>query len=870
MAIKSKPPRFADRFLAWYCNPQLLEEIQGDAYELYHRVAKENKRRADLLFTWNVIRFFRWKNIRRFRQRNTHFLFSSAMFKNIFLVTVRNFFKQPVHSTLNVFGLTGGFVCVFLILLWVSHEFSFDRFHTSGDRIQKILTHVESGGTFQTFDVASAAVDVSSVPEIESKVTISDGSRWPHVLCFRPEQKANECIYLTGIYSNESLFSVFDFPILAGDPNPLSKSKSVAISQNMAEKLFGAENPVGKTIKLDDVYEVTIASVFQNVPVTSTIQFDFVLPLSVLQVLWGQNEEQFSQHFFPTYIKTSSIIPIKTLTEKLNNNSVLPESVKAQNVSYEAYPLLEWHLNSKFENGKISGGRIEYITLFVVIGILVLIMAVINFVNMSTARATTRAKEIGIRKVTGAFRGSIVVQFLSESFFMVLASFILAIIVTQLALPLFNQLLATPVSLHWYAGWIPLIMILVLIVVALAAGLYPAFVMSSFQPVKILKKQFSAQGSGSDRLRKTLLIVQLSVSAGIIIFSSVMYYQLNFITNKNLGFERSNTIRMEPTGNIFRRFEVFKNDLKTNSQIISVSAANLNPLSSDGHTTGVVWLGKPANLRVTFQAIACSYEFPETIGLIIKAGRTFDSQPKDSTITEVLVTEDAVKTMGLSQPIGEHIQIGAAQCVIIGVVNNFHTESLHAARLPVVLYRTDYMHTSAVYIRYQPGTAQQSLETIEAAYKKLEASFTMKYWFQDETFDDLYKTEITASRLVLLFTIISVFIAVIGVVTLSTFNVMRKTKEMSIRRVFGASMTQVLALLSREFSIVMIISMAVAAPAAWYFADQWLAGFVYHTPVPWWMFPISFVALAVITVSIICMQGYKMASSNPAKILRSE
>lgn len=867
--MKYTPPKWADRFLAWYCRPDLLEEIQGDVHELYARSAKENKRKADFAFIWNVLRFFRWKNIRKRKTPYNEHLITLGMLKNIFKVAIRNFVRQPVHSVLNLFGLSMGFLCAFLIMLWVSHEFSFDRFHSSDDTLFKVLIHAEVEGVYQTFDMASASLDLSSIPEVEDKVMVIEGDRWPNELCFRPQGKTDECIYLNGIYANESLFSVLNFPIIRGDQNPLSDPTHIAVSEAMAEKLFGYEDPIGNVIKIDDHLEVTIVSVFANTPMNSTLRFDFAMPLAIVKKLWGVGEGQFNSYAFPTFIRTTQGTTADVLTQKLNTPLVLSEEYRNLKVRYEAYPFKEWRLQNKFENGKVAGGRIEYIYIFIAIGVMVLLMAVINFVNMATARATTRAKEIGIRKATGALRGSIIFQFLSESFLMVVAAFILAVLLTQLTLPYFNQLLTEPISMHWYKGPVPFYMLGGMLVVALAAGLYPAFVMSSFQPVKILKNQMSGHGTGSDRLRKSLLVVQLSISIGIIIFSGVMFQQLNFIVTKDMGFERSNTVRVEPTFRLLKNFDGLRNELQKHSSIVGVATSNVNPLNSDPNIN-VSWPGKPENTRIAFQAIGCSYEFPATIGLTIKEGRDFRAAVKDSLFNEALITEDAVKTMGLKNPLGEHITVNGNDCVIIGVVKNFHTAPLQQARLPVVLYRIKYEHSSAFYVRYQPGTTQESMAIVSDAYKKLEPAYTMRYWFQDDSFNELYKTETTASRLILLFTLVSITIAVIGVVGLSTFNVIRKAKEMSIRRVFGASMPQVLTLLSGEFSWVMLIAIAVAAPAAWFMANQWLSGFMYHAPIPWWIFPASFGGMALITLLIISIQGLRTLSVNPTKVLRTE
>jgi putative ABC transport system permease protein len=870
--MKDSPPRWADRFLEWYCNPELLEEIQGDAYELFYRTAKESDKKAKLKFVWNVLRFFRWENIKKRNPKQHYSILHAAMLKNILTVTFRNFFHYPGHSFINVFGLAAGFTCAFLILLWVSHEYSFDQFHPDKNRIFKVMTHVDAGGTIQTYDVAGNNIDVSSIPEIESSTNVSSGTRWPHELCFRPEGKADECIYFNGVYASETLFTNFNFPIRDGDPNPLKSPAQIAISQKMAHTLYGSQNPVGKTIKIDDTREVVIASVFQDIPVQSSIRFDFALPFEVLKKQWGINDEQLRQQFFNVYLKTNTPVQAALLTTKLNDGSVIGADYQAQKIRYEAYPFTQWHLNSKFENGINTGGRIEYVTLFIIIGVLVIVMAVINFVNMATARASLRAKEIGIRKVTGAFRSSLVVQFMGESFLIVLLAFVLSAIVTQLALPVFNQLLDEPLSLNLLSNQVPFYLLTLLVLIALLAGFYPAMVISSFQPAHILKGNLTQATTGSLHLRKILMTVQLSVSAGIIIFSGVLYRQLDFITQTNLGFDRSNTIRLEPTYKLLLNYDVFKNDLLKNPVIERVGAANSNILNTGGGNTGVEWPGKSPDLRMSFKTIGCFYDFPETIGLRVLEGRTFsqEKQIKDSLATEVLISEQAASIMGLTEPVGAKIKIGNAPCEIIGVINDFHTASLHETREPVVLYRWPIERISAIYIKYKPGMAQEAREIINASYKQIEPSFTMKYWFQDETFDNLYKTEILASQLVLIFTLVALVIAIIGVTGLATFNTLRKTREIGIRRVFGASIVQIFGILFHEFFWALLIALAIAVPAAWYSSHQWLEGFAYRTVVPWWIFACTASGIALLILIIIWMQGHKAITTNPTQTLRSE
>lgn len=865
-----KPPRWANKFLEWYCRPDLLEEIQGDAYELFERTSKENSRKAKRQFSWNVLRFFRLRNIRKPKSSLTNNTLTRGMLQNIFKVAMRNFFRQPAHSLLNVLGLTVSFVSAFLIFLWVLNERSYDQFHNKPEQIYKVLSHVEANGDLATYDVADSHLDVSSIPEVAKKAIVINGTRWPNELCFRPEGKANECIYTNGIYTEESFHSMFNFPILSGDPNPLSNPKNLAISEKMAVLLYGTEDPIGKVVKIDDHYEVTIASVFKDVPANSTIQFDFLLPLDVFKKLRGFNDEQFYSNFLPVYLKTNSELDGEFLTQKLNESPALPERIKNDKVSYTAYPLTEWRLKSKFENGKNVGGRIEYVNLFLVIAILVIAMAVINFVNLSTARASTRSKEIGIRKTTGAFRSGIIVQFIGESFLVVLLALILAIGITQLTLPLFSTLIGESLNLSLFSSWVPFALFAFLFIVSLAAGIYPAIVMSGYEPAKVLKGELSTRHSAAQQIRKVLLVVQLSASIGIIIFSGILFQQLSFITHKNLGVDRENILRIEPTYKLLKQYDEFKNELLSHPQIKSVTASNANPLNLSGRTTGVKWQGMPENSSATFQILGCNYELPETFGLKLLEGRQFTPQIADTVNTEVIVTEEAVKLMGFKEPIGAVFTIGDANCVIIGVVNDFHTESLRNEKLPVVFYMHPILNCSSLFVKYEPGATQQSLEIIQSAYNKFEPTFTMKYSFQDEVFDTMYKTEITASKMVMLFTIIAMVIAIIGIVGLATYNVIKRKKEIGIKRVFGASIPNIFLMLSKEFALIVVLATLLAMPFTWYSASHWLSGFVYRIDMPWWIFVSTFAGICILTVLIIFVQGFKTVKTNPTKTLRSE
>ena len=861
------PPRWANCFLEWYCHPAVLEEIQGDVFELYFREAKTSKRKADWKFVWNVIRFFRWKNIRK--RTYPHVNYSIDMVQNIFKVAVRNFLRQPGHSFLNVIGLGVSFVAALLIGWWALHESSFDQFHKNPERIFEIKSHVNANGNVETYSAARYNINLAALPEVKSKSVVISGTRWPNELCFRPEGKLNECIYVFGIYAEQPFFSIFNFPIVAGHPNPLAEPTHMAISQNMAKRLYGDENPIGKTIKIDDHYPVTIASVFNDVPANSSLQFEFVLPWEVFAKIRGMKPEQFAHQFFPTYFQTHTHARVEDLTAKLNLPSILTEDLKKDKVSYSAFALTDTRLHGEFKDGRSVGGRIVYVQLFVLVALLVVAMAVINFVNLTTARASNRAKEIGIRKVTGAQRGSIIFQFMGESFLVVFAAIALAVVAGYLLLPLFNQLIGDTILINWKKPAVIGYIALGMLVVAFLAGLYPALVMSRFQAAHVLKGHVVTRHSGAQHLRKILLVVQVSISVGIVIFTGVLFEQLNYIQNKNLGLNKDHIVHIEPTYKLLQQYNALKTELLKNPQIKGVAATSVDPTSINSTTTGVRWPGMSEGMNAPFNVLGATHEVADVFGLTLVDGRFFGEKSNDSLHSEVVVSESAVKQMNLDNPLGTRIRIGNVECTIIGVIKDFHSASLKQAQLPVIVYRHPTLQCSRLYVRYE-GETSEAISIINEAYKKAEPNFTMTYGFVDDAFAKMYKAETAASKMLVLFTTIAMIIAMVGVIGLATYDVIKRQKEIGIKRVFGASSAHVLGLVSKDFVLLIVLASAIGMPVAWYSAHQWLSGYAYRIDMPWWLFAVAFITMLVVTLGLISAQALKTIRTNPTEILRSE
>jgi putative ABC transport system permease protein len=795
------------------------------------------------------------------------------MILNYLRIFVRNFKRFPGHSFLTLVGLAIAIACCLLIFLWANHQWSYDKFHSDSDSLYKVITHSNNEGGKQTYFIAGYNMDISGVPEVEAITHISSGSRWPHELCFWPEGERDECVYLNGVYASDNLFQTFSFPISKGDKNPLKDPASIAISENMAKKLYGSDDPIGKTFKIDGHKDVVVASVFRNIPNNSSLKFDFALPMQMLQRQWGINDEQLASNFFEVYIKASIGTNPDLLSEKLNDIQVIGEGNKAYGLNYEAVPFSSWHLKGNYENGLNKGGRIDQIIQFGLIGFLIILVAITNFVNLTTARASLRWKEIGVKKAIGANRMNLIFQFLFESYLMVFLAFVVGIFLTWLVLPAFNQLVDDQLGLRQIIDFRYLIFVLgFLLILTILSGAYPAFILSSLRSAKILKGLVQVN-SGSLNIRKMLISLQLAISIGIILFSSIIYFQLDFMQTKNLGFDRENMIRLEPTFRLLQNFEPFKNELLKYEAIEKVSAADANPLEAGAGTIAVEWPGKSAETQVNFQVIGSQFEFPDLLGLQIMDGRGFlaEKVTKDSMATEAIITESTAKMMGLDQPVGATIKLyDYINCEIVGVVNDFHTNSLKASIDPVIIYRKPIENVTAIYVRYTPGSTVSALDILNTVYSAIEPDYTMKYWFQDDTFNNLYKSEIVVSRLVLIFSIVCFITAIIGVVGLATFNAMRKTKEIGIRRVFGASYGQVLRVMLHEFAFPVLLALAIAIPISWYVGQEWLTGFAYRINMPWHIFGVLLFGLSSLVFLIIWIHAQKTIAANPTQSLRNE
>ncbi|HNP18638.1 MAG TPA: ABC transporter permease [Fulvivirga sp.] len=787
------------------------------------------------------------------------------MIKNIFKTTIRSILKTPIHSAINILGLSIGLATVLLIVLWVNFHQSYDGFHTKYNEIYQVMTNTSSSSTNEIQTTPGAVYKVmedaqAEIPDINRMTRIIANWRWPSEQCFKIEE-SKPCIYTKGIYADSSFFKIFDFEIIKGASNPLLNPKSIALSESLAKQLYGETDPIGKIYKMDNHLEVEVAAVFKDIVPTSSLQFGFVAPIVIAQRLMGQSDEQMSQWSFITYVD----IPNKAVAKVNKAINSLERMKDYQNTEYFVQPLSEAHLYTKFENGHSVGGLIVYVQMFLLFALFILLMSIVNFINLATAKSAVRSKEIGVRKVTGASKLAIMGQFLVEALIKVVMATLLALLVVYYLLSYFNEM--TGVEIHFQFDQYLIALILSMVIIStLLAGAYPAFVMSKFNPIKALKNKEGTQ-SGGNRLRKSLTIVQISLSVIIITVTSSIYLQIEYLKNKDIGYDRKGIMMLEPTWQHVKNYESFTNELMKDNLIKAVGVSNANLVDASFATDRVEWPGKIEGDKLLFKLIGINNGLIDVLGLNLLEGTVFNEQ---DSLDQVILTKSAAGQMNLTNAVGSIVEVYGDRARVVGLVDDFNSESLHKGILPTVLYKIEPKNAGTFYIRYNKERPKESINSISAVYSKFEPFFTMKYDLLDDSYQKQYENEKIIGNFSMCIMIISVLIALIGILGLSTYNTIRRYKEIGIRKVFGASVAQIITLLSMDFVKVGIIANLIAWPIAWYLVDIWLTGFAYRIDFPTQLFILSSILSIGFIIVLVIAQSFKTALLNPSEVMRED
>jgi len=859
-----KPPRIASRILEFIIQKDIRYGAMGDLEEQFYWMRKEHGAFKARLLYWKQI-----CGILPYFVKNS-ILWSLVMFKNYLKTTFRNTTRHKGYSFINLTGLAIGIACTLLILLWVKDELSYDRFHENGKDIYRIMSY---GTKYMIEGIDGTPAPLApaikeEVPGIVNYARFSDVSK---LVC----KYGDKVFYETrGLIADPSIFEIFTFPFVQGNPKTaFSEPLDVVITETMAKKYFGTEDPIGKTIEVEG-NPAAVKGVIRDIPYNSHIQFDFLSSYEFIEEITGYGTSWGSFNFV-TYLQLERDRDIqeigKNITAVASNNNC--PQVK-DGVEFRLQPLSAIHLDNRgaFRNYADVGDR-KYVYVFSIIAFFILFIACVNFMNLSTARSTTRAKEVGMRKTVGASRRQLILQFFGESLFLTMTACVFALILVTALLPAFNQIAGKQLRLNLIDIQLVLGLIIIVLLTALTAGSYPAIYLSSFKPVKVLKGMFKSEGKGQT-FRRVLVVTQFSLSIALLIGTLVAFNQLRFLRHSKLGFNPENIVYVPVKENIGKRYDAFKAELLNDPNINSVAAQYYLFAEQSFRTTGYDWEGREKDQEADIILNLVDYDFIPMLGLELVEGRNFSKEYSTDATQAYILNEEAIKQMGMQNPVGKQFSYGQRKGTIIGVLKNAHFRSLHVKIEPHVLFFLDDVSVATEYgvvlIKVNSDKTVEALATIKGVWKEFNPITPFEYHFLDQKYDSLYRKEQKIGTILNAFTLFAIIISCLGLFGLASFLTEQRTREIGIRKVLGASESSIVFLLSKQFTKWVLISNIFAWPAAYIIMNEWLKSFAYRINIGIWAFVLSgmlAVGIALITVSY---QAIRAAWANPVDSLRYE
>ena len=791
------------------------------------------------------------------------------MFKNHLILAFRNLTRQKGFSSINTLGLSIGLTCSLLMLLWVQNQWSFDRFHSNIENIYQVKCNVKFGdGEVQTWSGTPYPYSQSLVNDFPEVRDLTITTRNRTALFKIGNEKGKE----KGRYANESLFKMFDFPILYGNPQEAMEGvNNILISEKLAKKYFGNlwMASIGETIQLNNETDFMLSGVFADLPANSSMQFDYIIPFK--KVLAGNPKltGNYGDYNFLLFADLQPDADKAGIIQQLlaSTATKLEGSFYSPAAGMLFHPFKDAYLKGKFENGVVVGGRIEFVRLFFFAALIILFIACVNYMNLATARSSKRAKEVGVRKAIGARRGSLITQFFTEAILMSGIAIILSIIAINSLLPWFNNLANTQISIHYNQPDFWLLVGAVFLITSLLSGSYPSFLLSSFDINKVLKGELSS-GLSAVNLRKGLVIFQFLVSAILIMGAVSMRQQMHYLKNKDLGMNRDNIITIPANETLIKGYGVFKDKLAQNPSIATISAASEEPISIGSSTGDPEWEGFTEDKRTIFRRLVADFNFVETMKIPLVEGRLPDKNRKADSIA-IVVNETTAQVMEVDNPVGKTLSFWGEDWKIVGMVKDFHLNSLHEKIAPLVVVHSEEWFNH-IFVRPTAGKTKEALAVLKSTYQEISPEHPFEYEFLDSAYEAMYKSEETSGSLADLFALIALLISALGLLGLATFSAEQRTKEIGIRKVLGASVTNLVALLSKDFLRLVMIALLIAIPIAWYFIQGWLQSFAYHIDVQWTVFAITIGIALLISFLTVGFQAFKAAIANPVESIKAE
>lgn len=860
MANENRPPRF----LVWLLLlilPEYVDDTTIDDFEEeYSHIAIDRGRTfANFWFLLNIL-----KSVPPFIADAVRFRL--VMLKNYATITWRNMKRHKTYSFINIAGLAMGLACCLLIALWVLDERSYDRFHENYDRLFRVVVNQPSSGEMRKIVATPPPLGPALKNDFPEIVETTRLSYWGSVVLRAGDKSFNESHM---IVVEPSFFNLFTFPFIKGEgAASLSMPNSALISERRAESFFGNEDPIGKVIKVDNRFDYIVRGVFRDIPYNTHIrQFDLVLPWSHLDHMEWYESDSWGTYSYRTYVLLGEKASFQDVNQKIAKLIQHHSAGSKDEILLE--PISDIHLRSQY---RLSTGLrgIVYVYIFSVIALFVLLIACVNFMNLTTARSFNRAKEIGMRKTVGALRRQVIVQFFGESLFMTLYALGLALALICLVLPEFNKFTGKQLNFHSICNWQAVIgLIGITLFTVFVAGSYPALYLSSFRPVHVLRKVLQT-GKKKSVFRRVLIVLQFSMSVILIIGTLVVYAQLDYMRNRKIGWDRENIIKISLSAEMKKSFDILKAELLKNPRILSVTAAYSDPTNFESSSSGVSWEGKNEEEIVHVSLNLVDYDFLDTLNIEMAEGRSFSKEYSTDATQAFLINETLAKMMETESPVGAKFSFIGREGQIIGVMKDFNFHSLRTGigPLAIALGSDDYWRYALV--RTRQDNVSSTLENLNNLWKKLFPYSPFAFHFIEEDYESQYRSEMRMGKLMNVFAGLAVFIACLGLLGLTSFAVEQRRKEIGIRKVLGASAGNVLWILGREFVFWVLVANVIAWPIAYFAMSGWLRNFAYRIGVGLEIFIFSSLLTLAVAVAAVAFQSLRAATSNPADSLRYE
>lgn len=874
------PPSWAQSLLKWRCPPEDLEAVEGDLRELYTYWSETfGEREARKRYILSAIKLQR-PFYRPSRKKSPPSIITKDMINHYLTTALRNITRSKSFSIINITGLAFGLGCSLLIFLWVRDELNMDKFHANHKYLYRVyLKQFYDGQVRADYNTpASLPAELKkAIPEIEHATGFVKYFRLSLQDDIYESFSVGDTVVhkMKGSRAEPDFFSMFSYKLLHGkSETALNSPISLCISRKMAEMFFGSANEaMGKAVRFDGRKDLLVTGVFENVPINSSDQFDYLMNWDawVLENPLKQNWGHFG---------TSSYIQLRPDADPVKVEAQIADFLRLyltengswmsanKRVELGLQPFADQYLYSTFEEGRPVSGRILYVKLFIGVGAFILLIACINFMNLATARSIKRAKEVGVRKVVGSSRYHLIYQFMGEAILLTCFAVLFSLLVIALVLPAFNFLTGKQITIPLQEPFFYLLLTGLTVLTGVVAGSYPALFLSSLQPVRILKGSFQFS-FWTAYFRKGLVVFQFILSMLLLISTVVISRQTNYIQNKNLGYDRENVLYIPIEGELIRKYPLFRDEASRLPGVKMIDRSSQFPHAMSFRLDAVQWDGRDANSVINFALSSVGYDFVETMDLEIVEGRAFDRNIKSDSVG-FLANEEAIRQMGFKDPIGTQISVFGKKGKIVGVLRDFHTNTLHQAIDPLVLDVKEHLEFGTILVRAENGKTKEALEGLERLYKQFNPEHAFNYTFMDERYDLLYKSEEVVSKLSNVFAFLAIIISCMGLLGLTIFSAEQRRKELSIRKVLGASVGNIVMKFSKDFLTLVILALFIAVPMAWLMMSNWLSQFAYHIKLAWWIFAIAGITAILISMLTISVQAVKSAFENPVKNLRSE